>query len=80
MGQDLLHVEQGLSDTTVWVYISTPLGPGLAQITRQAAARSMKVCCFLNLHRTQYHFPQIFPLLMHLCNGVIALHKLELGS
>ncbi|EIE24004.1 hypothetical protein COCSUDRAFT_62530 [Coccomyxa subellipsoidea C-169] len=34
--------EQGLSDTTVWVYISTPLGPGLAQITRQAAARSMK--------------------------------------
>ena len=37
------HVEQGHNDTAVWVYMSTPLGPGLAQITQQAVTRSLKV-------------------------------------
>lgn len=34
---------QGVSKTSVWIYMNTPLGPGVAQISEEAVARHLEV-------------------------------------
>jgi hypothetical protein len=41
---------QGASSRSVWVYMSTPLGPGLAQIREDTVAHSKDVRIFAHLY------------------------------